>query len=229
MTKTKMLAAAGASALMLAFGSASWGATTISLTDPNSTLSAFPGPYGLVTINLLDSTDALIDFTSNTVGIFKYFLIDGGIADVNVNAKTWTIHDFTTNGLGSPSFVDDGSNNISSFGVFNQTTKQHDGYGSRATDVSFKLTNKSGTWASEGAVLALNADNEFVAAHIAVCDLSKDSTCKDGGTFTGFASGGVEKTTKGGGVPEPASWALMISGFGLTGAMLRLRRRRAAA
>ena len=32
-----------------------------------------------------------------------------------------------------------------------------------------------------------------------------------------------------GGVPEPASWALMIAGFGLTGAMLRRRRRAACA
>jgi len=32
-----------------------------------------------------------------------------------------------------------------------------------------------------------------------------------------------------GGVPEPASWALMIAGFGLAGATLRLRRKRALA
>lgn len=36
--------------------------------------------------------------------------------------------------------------------------------------------------------------------------------------------------TKGGAkVPEPATWALMIAGFGLTGAALRSRRRRAGA
>lgn len=33
--------------------------------------------------------------------------------------------------------------------------------------------------------------------------------------------------TGGGGVPEPASWALMITGFGLAGAVLRRRRRSA--
>jgi hypothetical protein len=38
-----------------------------------------------------------------------------------------------------------------------------------------------------------------------------------------FTSGVVR-----GGVPEPAAWAMMIAGFGLTGAMLRSRRRFAA-
>jgi len=40
-------------------------------------------------------------------------------------------------------------------------------------------------------------------------------------TLTNF-SAGPEVT--GGAVPEPASWALMIAGFGMTGAMLRRRR-----
>ena len=43
--------------------------------------------------------------------------------------------------------------------------------------------------------------------------------------------GGVDNFSFGrtiGGVPEPASWALMISGFGLAGAVLRRRRLQAA-
>ncbi|MBA3895590.1 MAG: PEPxxWA-CTERM sorting domain-containing protein [Sphingomonadaceae bacterium] len=41
----------------------------------------------------------------------------------------------------------------------------------------------------------------------------------DGSTFSGFA---YEPTA----VPEPAAWAMLIGGFGLTGASLRYRRRR---
>ena len=36
-------------------------------------------------------------------------------------------------------------------------------------------------------------------------------------------------TERDAGVPEPASWALMLTGFGGLGAMLRARRRPAAA
>lgn len=42
--------------------------------------------------------------------------------------------------------------------------------------------------------------------------------------FTGGPSGNFDFAVAGGAVPEPASWALMISGFGLAGAMLRRRR-----
>jgi hypothetical protein len=46
------------------------------------------------------------------------------------------------------------------------------------------------------------------------------------GTHTGFAIEGDALT---GGVPEPASWALMIGGFGLAGATLRAYRGRSVA
>lgn len=38
-----------------------------------------------------------------------------------------------------------------------------------------------------------------------------------------FASGTLVVSTDGAAVPEPASWALLIAGFGLTGTMLRRR------
>jgi hypothetical protein len=47
-----------------------------------------------------------------------------------------------------------------------------------------------------------------------------DAIYSNGGTTQGFVIGGD--------VPEPASWALMISGFGMAGAMLRRRRLAAA-
>jgi len=39
----------------------------------------------------------------------------------------------------------------------------------------------------------------------------------------------IDPLAPAGGVPEPASWALMIAGFGLAGAALRKRRKLAAA
>ena len=47
-------------------------------------------------------------------------------------------------------------------------------------------------------------------------------------TSAGGATFGTPPVTGGGGVPEPASWALMIMGFGLAGATLRARARLAA-
>jgi len=44
------------------------------------------------------------------------------------------------------------------------------------------------------------------------------------GTFDGLAYAGTGGAGPIGGVPEPASWALMISGFGLAGSALRRRR-----
>lgn len=49
----------------------------------------------------------------------------------------------------------------------------------------------------------------------------------DFGTSTGFRLEGAPTTVTG--VPEPATWGLMIVGFGGTGALLRRRRGRAAA
>jgi hypothetical protein len=41
------------------------------------------------------------------------------------------------------------------------------------------------------------------------------------GAEQGQAFGGLEQIATAGGVPEPATWALMIGGFGLAGAALR--------
>jgi hypothetical protein len=50
-----------------------------------------------------------------------------------------------------------------------------------------------------------------------------------GGTFNNWSNNGQEHafylTGESNGVPEPAAWALMITGFGLAGASLRSRRR----
>jgi hypothetical protein len=56
-----------------------------------------------------------------------------------------------------------------------------------------------------------------------------DNCLNDGQYYDADVVAHFSQTLNAGGVPEPASWALMISGFGMTGAMLRRRRGAAVA
>jgi hypothetical protein len=191
--------------------------TDLTLNQGNADIAGAPGPYGTVDINLTDPTHATITFKSDNVGANDFFFIDSGIADVNVNAASWTIGNFVTNANsnGLP-FESGGSGTVDGFGVFNQTTNQHDGFGSAATQVSFVVTDTGGTWSSSDNVLTPNGDGFEVGAHVAVCP----DPCPAGSTtnVTGFAVNGAV-------VPEPATWALMITGVGAIGAALRMRRK----
>jgi hypothetical protein len=224
MTKVKMIAGAAASALVLSFATASWAVTTISLDTGNSAISGFPGPYGTVTVDLIDAVTADITFLADDSGQYDYFFIGTGAADVNVNADTWTITNLVTNGAGT--IADDGAKNVDGFGSFNQTTKQKDGYDDRATQITFTLTDTSGTWASSGSVLAANSNGAFAAAHIAVCDTVANSSCGSaiGAAATGYAAGGPGIITHGG-IPEPTTWTMMVLGFFGAGAFIRGRRK----
>ncbi len=44
-------------------------------------------------------------------------------------------------------------------------------------------------------------------------------------TFYGSGSQQLDNITVNGGVPEPASWAMMLGGFGLVGGIMRSRRK----
>ena len=59
-------------------------------------------------------------------------------------------------------------------------------------------------------------------AFTAIGSTTEISFVGDQGRYIGLDN--VSVTQVGGGVPEPATWALMISGFGLAGAVLRRRR-----
>jgi hypothetical protein len=206
--KMKLLAAAAAaSALALTWGTAASALTTYTLTTGNAGLAGFPGPYGTVNVTLTNATTANVSFTSATP---TYFFIGAQAADVNVNATTWTLSGLTGNG---GALTNGGSNAVDGFGVFNQTIDQFDGFASRSSSISFTLTNTSGTWASDSLVLTANSLGNTVGAHIGACDAGCTQFLS-----TGFATNG------GAPIPEPATWAMMILGFGGIGAMMRRRR-----
>nr|WP_310522913.1 PEPxxWA-CTERM sorting domain-containing protein [Polymorphobacter sp.] len=59
--------------------------------------------------------------------------------------------------------------------------------------------------------------------------IAKSIDFAGGANFVGYDNITLGSITAGGGVPEPASWALLIAGFGLTGAAMRRRRNVAVA
>ena len=59
--------------------------------------------------------------------------------------------------------------------------------------------------------------------------LNAEFTPAAGGSHNNYANFTITSVTFGGGVPEPATWALMIGGFGLAGVAMRRRRSLTAA
>jgi hypothetical protein len=216
--KNRILALTGSAAGMLLAGSAL--AIDYTLSIPNAELSGFPGPFGTVNVTLTSPTTADVTFTAldQTSGgtTFDYFFIATGAAGVNVNSTSWSISNLANActsidcGPGPGALSDGGSGNEDGFGVFNQRVDQFDGFNNRSTEISFTLTDLSGTWSSDGVVLAANSLGNIVAAHVAVCDSTSISTCANGALSTGFV-------TNGNVIPETSTWVMMITGFALLG------------
>jgi len=196
--------------LILDVGVALADSTSYTINNPNAALAPYAGPYATVDVNRTDATHATITFTSLTTSGVTFLMGGNGAADVNVNANSWTVSSLSgtalagfTNGVLS----DDGSNNISTFGTFNQTIDNFDGYTHSHNMISFILTNTSGAWANAASVLIANASGNTVAVHGFACTAPCSPTA--GALVTGYAANG------GGSVPEPTS--LMLLGAGLAG------------
>ena len=185
----------------------------------NSALSGLSAPFAEVNVTLTSSTMATVTFTSDVVNGNIYLFGGAQAVDVNVNAASWTIGSFTASNSGTgftPGILTDGgSNNADGFGVFNQTVDSFDGFTHSSDDISFVLTNTSGTWASAANVLTGNADGLDAAAHIFVTSFPADQS--NGALVTGFAAEGATTAA-----PEPSSFALLLTGLiGFVGARRR--------
>jgi hypothetical protein len=191
---------------------------TLQITDPNTALVPYPGPYADVDINRTDSTHATITFTSLTSQpTATYYFLMGAVdvADVNINARSFTVGPITGSNpfpnFDTPSIWFNGSGNTSAFGTFNLTLKAFDGYKHSSSFISFIVTNTGGTWANAASVFANNSEGYMAAAHIFVTSNPPDGN--SGALATGFSAGGGATnivTT----VPVPTA---LLSGLGLLG------------
>jgi hypothetical protein len=102
-------------------------------------------------------------------------------------------------------FAEDGSQEVSEFGVFNFVLKNNDGWTCAVSKLIFSIENKSGSWSSDTDVLTLNNKDYLAASHIFV-----PNSDGSGAISTGFASNGNP-------VPIPAAVYLFGSGLAALG------------
>jgi hypothetical protein len=188
----------------------------------NTAISGFAGPYGFVAVTLTSSTTANVEVQSNTVAPNVYLFGGVNAVALNVNASSFDVSGIAesnsgtgfTPGPGSSG----GSGNVSSFGTFNFTLKNFDGFTHSADEITFTLTNMGGgTWATANDVLTPNASGFDAAAHIFVT--SAPANAANGAIATGFAGEGTH-------VPDSGSTAMLLASA-LTGlGLLRRRIRR---
>jgi hypothetical protein len=180
--------------------------TDIPISVPNTGLGGFAGPFANLHIDLTSTTIANVSFTSLTNGGYIYLLGGQAAADLNVNGS-YTLGSVTEastiTGFGA-SFDANVPGNVSSFGKFDLSLNNADGFHDAATSISFTLTDTGAPWSTAAGVLTPDNAGYVAAARVFACAQPGCSTTS-GAAESGFAANGDAPSV----IPEPASLALL--------------------
>jgi hypothetical protein len=145
------------------------------------------------------------------IGDYRFYTRTGSIVGNTDSLVGWTLRDSFSGVAGGATRFD-----LTTFDIADFTLLANSTYGFYLTSTSGTSIQYTGTGSgSFGTVRASNGDLSILSG------VGKDDTL--GFTFSPRSFNGT-LTYTGGVVPEPASWALMIGGFGLVGASMRRRR-----
>jgi hypothetical protein len=215
MTGTGIIARAALMGTALVLGSSvlgpsAWADSLVFDLNQSNLGAGFTGPFAQVEVDRTSTTTATFTFDSLTNGGFIYLFHSNGGVGVNVDAATFTVGSISAtnslSGFTAPSASFGGARNEDGFGSFNATIDLADGFKQSATEITFTVTNTSGTWANVASVLTPNNNGNIAAAQIGACLVVCNGTTSEF-TNTGFASGFAA-------VPSP------IVGAGLPGIVL---------
>jgi len=209
---------------VIGFGSSGVAKADVVYVLNNANFGGFSGPYGTVTVHLVDANTATLTFTADqTHAGLTYLFGNGGIVAANFNGAVTLISSSVNLSEGGVSGLSaGGAGNEDGFGTFSFTMNNTDGFQDAVGGVTFTVDKTVGTWANELSVLTANGNGNVVAAHIFICGADPCNTqtirSNNPALLTGFVTNGTNPP-----VPEPASMFLL--GSGLVGLAAGLRRR----
>src|SRR5437773_5778961 len=98
----------------------------------NPAIAGLAGPYGHVSIILVNSNTATVTFTGNTVAGNTYLFGAVDAVDLNVNATTFSVSNIIGTNAGTGftpgGFTQDVAGNVDGLGIFNLRIKSFDGF-----------------------------------------------------------------------------------------------------